>query len=212
MSSGFLFGDGVTARVQYAGVADTIEATFAAAEESLRWPFRLTDLSMAGSKSGIGLRATTPDFRPYTAQAVRRDVLRPNPFELSLEKVHVFFNTRLEFKLQSPTLPNFEHAFTVGRLAVKRIELNDGTVLTPPTAPQTTVRFGGSPRQGTLTTSVYVFVDSKISPESIKAVTGVLTMQFQDPFTQCASTSFTPASEPKRQDWPSRSPRAVDAP
>ena len=178
MSSDFLFGDGSTARVQYAGIADTIEATFVVSEQSLRWPFRLTDLSMTGGKPGMPLRPTTPDFRPYSVQALRRDVLLPNPFELSLEKAHVFFNTRLEFKLRSPMLPNFEHAFTVGRLAVKRIELKDGTALTPPTPQQTTVRFGGSPRDGLLTTSLYVFVDSKIPPESIKAVAGVLTMQF----------------------------------
>jgi hypothetical protein len=177
ITSSFLLGEGTAAQVQYAGVVDKLQVTFTAEEQPLRWPFRLGDMSMAG-KPGGRLRDTTPDFRPYGLQALRRDVPRANPFELSFDRAQMFFATKLDFTLRSPALPNFERAFTVGRLSLKRIELKDGTILTPPTVWDTPVRFGSPGKDGMLTSSLYVLVDGKPSPESIKAVAGVLTLYF----------------------------------
>ena len=179
LSTDFFLGDGRAVHVQYGGTVDRVEAIFAMDEQALRYPFKLTDLSMAGKPSTGRFRDTTPDFRPYGVQALRRDVPRPDPFELSLDRAHAFFSTRLEFTLRAPALPNLEHAFTVGRLAVSRIELKDGTVLTPTTTPwETAIRFGTPAKDGALTRPLYVSVDGKPAPESIKAVAGVLTMQF----------------------------------
>jgi len=130
LSGDFLFGDGMAAQARYSGLVDKVEVAFVTEEQTLQWPFRLTDLSMAGKPAGI-VRDTTPDFRPYTVQALRRDVPRANPFELSFDRAQAFFTTRLDFTLRSPALPNFERAFTVGRLQLERIELKDGTTLTP---------------------------------------------------------------------------------
>jgi hypothetical protein len=178
LSSDFLLGEGRAARAQYAGVVDKVEAVFAVDEQPLRWVFKLTDFSMTGKPSTARMRDTTPDFRPYGVQALRRDVRRADPFELSFDRAQTFFTTKLDFTLRSPVLPNFEHAFTVGRLAVTRIELNDGTALTPPTPWQTAVRFGTAAKDGVLTKPLFVMVDAKPAPESIKAVAGVLSMQF----------------------------------
>jgi hypothetical protein len=177
LSSEFLFGEGLAAQAQYAGVVDRLEVVIAAEERPLRWAFKLTDMSMAG-KPGARMRAITPDFRPYGLQALRRDVPRGNPVELSFDRAQRFFTTRLDFTLRSPALPNLERAFTVGRLSVKRIELKDGTILTPLTAWESPVRFGSSPKDGMLTTTVYVHADAKPAPETIKAVAGVLTLYF----------------------------------
>jgi len=49
------------------------------------------------------------------------------PSSLSFERAQSFFTTRLDFTLRSPALPNFERAFTVGRLQLTRIELKEGT-------------------------------------------------------------------------------------
>jgi hypothetical protein len=175
VSGDFLFGEGTAAQARYSGVVDKVEVTFVAEEQLLQWPFRLTDWSMAGKPAGI-MRDTTPDFRPYALQALRRDVPRANPFELSFERAQSFFTTRLEFSLRSPALPNFEHAFTVGRLQLKRVELKDGATLTPSTA--TAVRFGSAAKDGVLTRPLYLILDAKPSPDAIKAVSGVLTMHF----------------------------------
>jgi hypothetical protein len=177
ISSDFLLGEGTAAQTQYAGVVDKLEVAFVAEEQALRWPFKLTDLSMAG-KPGGRMRDTTPDFRPYGVQALRRDVPRGAPFELSFDRAQSFFTTKLDFTLRSQPLPNFERAFTVGRLSVKRIELKDGTILAPSTAWDTAVRFGSPGKDGMLTKPLYVLVDAKPSPESIKAVDGVLTLYF----------------------------------
>src|SRR5262249_40991993 len=177
LSSEFLLGEGLAAQAQYAGVVDRLEVVIAAEERPLRWAFKLTDMSMAG-KPRRRVRAITPDFRPYGLQALRRDVPRGNPVELSFDRAQRFFTTRLDFTLRSPALPNFERIFTVGRLSVKRIELKDGTTLTPLTAWESPVRFGSSPKDSMLTTTVYVHADAKSAPETIKAVAGVLTLYF----------------------------------
>src|SRR5438552_1758995 len=63
LSGDFLCGDGMAAQERYRGAVDKVEVAFAAEEHTLQWPFRLTDLSMAGKPAGI-VRDTTPDFRP----------------------------------------------------------------------------------------------------------------------------------------------------
>jgi hypothetical protein len=177
ISSDFLLGEGTAAQAQYAGVVDKLQVAIAAEEQTLQWPFKLTDMSMAGKPAGR-MRDTTPDFRPYDLKALRRDVPGGNPFELSFDRAQTFFTTKLDFTLRSQPLPNFERAFTVGRLSIKRMELKDGTTLAPSTAWDTAVRFGSGVKDGMLTKSLYVLVDAKPSPESIKAVTGVLTLYF----------------------------------
>jgi len=192
VSGDFLFGDGMAAQARYSGLVDKVEVTFAAEEQALQWPFRLTDWSMAGKPAGIA-RDTTPDFRPYTAQALRRDVPRANPFELSFDRAQSFFTTRLDFTLRSPALPNFERAFTVGRLQLKRIELKDGTTLTPSAA--TAVRFGTAAKDGVLTRPLILVMDAKPSPDTIKAVSGVLTMHFPRTIRTLHLDDLTPGQD-----------------
>lgn len=185
--SDFLLGDGLVVETHYAGRIERVDAVFVVDEEDKRWPFTLADLSMAGPPAAAG-RDPLPDFRPYGVRALRHDVAKANPFELSLDRAQSMFGTRLDFTLLSPVLPNLERAFTVGRLQLKRIELKDGTIVTPPpgsTAPtvvrtawDTAVRFGSTSKNGTLTKSLVLVVDAKIAPDTIKAVSGLLTMQF----------------------------------
>ena len=189
VSGDFLFGEGTAAQARYSGVVDKVEVTFVAEEQLLQWPFRLTDWSMAGKPAGT-MRDTTPDFRPYTLQALRRDAPGANPFALSFERAQSFFTTRLEFSLRSPALPNLEHAFTVGRLQLKRVELKDGTTLTPSTA--TAVRFGSAGKDGVLTRPLYLILDAKPSPDAIKAVSGVLTMHFPRTLSTLHLDDLTP--------------------
>ena len=54
------------------------------------------------------------------------------PFELSFDKAAAYFGTALDFTFRSPSIPNFERMFTVGRLRLTRLELADGTTLEPP--------------------------------------------------------------------------------
>jgi hypothetical protein len=145
-----------------------------------------------------------PEFRPYGLQALRRDVPRGNPFELSFDRAQTMFTTRLDFTLRSPALPNLEHAYTVGRLKLTRIELNDGSVLTPPVAAaagarpaawETALRFGTTPKDGVLTKSLYLLVDAKPAPETIRAVAGVLTLQLPRTIRTLRVEDLTPGSE-----------------
>src|SRR5205814_992725 len=104
-----------------------------------------------------------------------------------------FFTTRLDFTLRSPALPNFERAFTVGRLQLKRIELKDGTTLTPSTA--TAVRFGTAAKDGVLTRPLFLVMDAKPSPDTIKAVSGVLTMHFPRTIRTLHLDDLTPGQD-----------------
>jgi len=199
----FLLGDGAAGQKEYAGVVDRVEVVFVAEEQTVRSPFTLSDFSLAG-KPRFVMQDKTPPFQPYGYQALRRDrprlpspgkpevlaVIPLDPFELSLDKVADHFGTQLEFTFRSPVVTNFERAFTVGHLRLTRVELADGTVLSPapPDAPiqhmsvrpvwDTPIRFGGSPKDGVLTTSLRLFLDTKVKPQDIKALRGVVTVQF----------------------------------
>ena len=196
-SSDFLFGEGVSGQKNYAGTIDRLEVVFVAEEEPVDLPFTLTDFTLAAKSSGgVALDRTAP-LRPYSYQALQRDYPRPRgganplePFELSLDRVQSFFGLKLDFTLRSPDVPNFQRAFAVGRLRLTRLQLNDGTVVAPPAADaatpagslrskwETPVRFTGSPKDGALSTSLSLFVDTKAKPEDLKAAQGILTMQF----------------------------------
>lgn len=202
-SADFLLGQGVAGQKEYAGVVDRVEVVFAAEEQLVRLPFTLSDLSPTGRPHAVA-RDATPPFEPYGYQALRRDrprlpgpgkpgalaVVPLEPFELSLDKAAEYFGTMLELTFRSPIVPNFEKAFTVGHLRLTRIELKDGTTLEPPPAGapakpsavtpvwDTPIRFGTAPKDGALTTSLRLFLDAKVKPEDIKAVRGVVTVQF----------------------------------
>jgi len=195
-SSGFMFGEGVSGQKEYAGVIDRLEVVFATEEETLELPFALTDFSLAGTAGGVALDRTPP-FRPYSYQALRRDYPRAgrgagglDPFELSLDRMQSFFGLRLDLTFRSPDVPNFQRAFGIGRLRLTRLLLKDGTVIVPP-APdpanpgaaarsrwESPIRFGGTSKDGMLSTSLNLYVDTKARPEDVKAAQGILTVQF----------------------------------
>jgi hypothetical protein len=195
-SSDFMFGEGVAGQKEYAGTVDRLEVVLAADEETLELPFTLTDFSPAGKAGGVALDRP-PAFRPYSVAALQREYPRAGrgggglePFELSLDRVQSFFTMRLDFTLRSPDIPNFQRAFSAGQLRLTRVELNNGGVITPP-APgasgpaggarsgwEAPVRFTGEPKDGRLSTSLSLYVDTKAKPEDLKAAHGTLTMQF----------------------------------
>ncbi len=195
-SSDFLFGEGVSGQKEYAGSVERLEVVFAVDEESMELPFTLTDFAPAG-KAQSRFLDQTPAFRPYGYQALARDYPRAGragaglePFALTLDKIQSFFGLRLDVTFRSPDVPNFQKAFGVGRLRLTRVQLQDGTTLVPPpvdpanpTAPsrarwESPIRFGGSPKDGTLSTALNFYVESKAKPEDVKAAQGVLTLRF----------------------------------
>ncbi len=217
-SSDFLFGDGVSGQKSYAGSIDRLEVVFAADEEAIELPFTLTDFAPAG-KAGTVMLDRTPPFRPYSAQALQRDYPRPGragtglePFELSLDKVQSFFGLKLDVTLRSPEVPNFEKAFGVGRLRLTRVQLQDGSVIEPPATEaagsgariqsrwENAIRFGGSPKDGSLSTALGFYIDSKAKPEDVKAVQGVLTLQFPKALDTLALDDLTVGRQAQRGD------------
>jgi len=192
-SSDFIFGEGVSGQRQYAGAIDRLEVVFAAEEEAVELPFTLTDFAPTGKTNGLALDRTPP-FRPYSAPAFQREFPRPRgagplePFELSLDRVQSFFALRFDVTLRGPTAPNLERGFAGADLRLTRVELNDGTVLTPPAVEpespaaarsrwRSAMRFTGSPKDGRLSTSTSLYVDTKAKPEDVKALQGTLTVQ-----------------------------------
>jgi hypothetical protein len=100
----------------------------AAELQTLRFPFTLSDHSMTG-KTDHAFPDTTPSFRPYGYQALRSDWYVANawkrlpppakpephqattvlePFELSFDRAQAFYALKLDFRLRSPDLPNFQ--------------------------------------------------------------------------------------------------------
>jgi hypothetical protein len=217
-SSDFLFGDGVSGQKNYAGSVDRLEVVFAADEEATELPFTLTDFAPAGKAEPL-LLDRTPPFRPYSYQALQRDYARSGrtgtglePFELSLDKVQSFFGLKLDVTLRGPEVPNFQKAFGVGRLRLTRLQLKDGTVIVPPpidaASPaaairsrwESAVRFGGSPKDGSLSTALGFYVDSKAKPEDLKAVQGVLTLRFPKALDTLALDDLTVGRQAQRGD------------
>jgi hypothetical protein len=191
-SSEFMFGEGVSGQRQYSGEINRLEIVFAADEETMDLPFTLTEFVPAGKAAGAALDRTPP-FRPYGLRDLQREFPRPRgagplePFELSLDRVQSMFGLRLDLTLKSPVVPNFERGFTSGRLRLTRIDLADGTALTPP-APdaaspgpsrsrwEQAVRFTGSPKDGRLSAPLGLYLESKARPEDVRAVKGTLTL------------------------------------
>jgi len=221
----FLLGEGVSGHKEYAGVVDRVEVVFAAEEQTLRMPFTLSDLSLAGKPRSIA-RDSTPPFQPYGYAALRRDhprlpvpgkpgalaVTSLDPFELSFDKATAYFGTMLEFTFRSPIVPDFEKAFTVGRLRLTRVELADGTRLEPlpaGAAPKpmisvqtwdTAIRFGSAPKDGALTTSLRLFLDAKLKAEDIKALRGTVTVQFPRTLQAVSLNDLTPGQRAELGD------------
>ena len=217
-SSDFIFGDGVSGQKDYSGLVDRLEIVFAADEEAMELPFTLTDFAPAG-KAGPVLLDRTPPFRPYSYQALQREYARAGragtglePFELSLDKVQSFFALKLDVTLRSPEVPNFEKAFGVGRLRLTRLQLKDGSVIVPPTNEaanpaaairsrwESAIRFGGTPKDGSLSTALGFYIDSKAKPEELKAVQGVLTLRFPKALDTLALDDLTVGRQAQRGD------------
>jgi hypothetical protein len=217
-SSDFIFGDGVSGQKDYAGLVDRLEIVFAADEEAMELPFTLTDFAPAG-KAGPVLLDRTPPFRPYSYQALQREDARAGragtglePFELSLDKVQSFFALKLDVTLRSPEVPNFEKAFGVGRLRLTRLQLKDGSVIVPPPNEaanpaaairsrwESAIRFGGTPKDGSLSTALGFYIDSKAKPEELKAVQGVLTLRFPKALDTLALDDLTVGRQAQRGD------------
>jgi hypothetical protein len=217
-SSGFMFGEGVAGQKEYSGVIDRLEVVFATEEEALELPFALTDFSLAGKAGGVALDRTAP-FRPYSYEALQRDFRRSGrgagglePFQLSLDRVQSFFGLKLDFTFRSPEVPGFERAFGIGRLRLTRLLLKDRTVIVP-SAPEAAgpgpavrakwespIRFGGTPRDGMLSTSFSLYVDSKAKPEDVKAVEGALTVQFPRRLEALALDDLTVGGQTRLRD------------
>lgn len=217
-SSDFMFGDGVSGQKDYSGLVDRLEIVFAADEEAMELPFTLTDFAPAG-KAGLVLLDRTPPFRPYSYQALQREYARSGragtglePFELSLDKVQSFFALKLDVTLRSPEVPNFEKAFGVGRLRLTRLQLKDGSVIVPPPNEaanpaaairsrwESAIRFGGTPKDGSLSTALGFYIDSKAKPEELKAVQGVLTLRFPKALDTLALDDLTVGRQAQRGD------------
>jgi hypothetical protein len=201
-SSDFLLGDGMTGQTSYRGVVEGVEVIFATEDQPLQFPFTLTDFSLAG-KPGAAALDTAPPFQTYSPQALRRE---PPRFDLSFDRAQAFFVTRLEFTLRSPALPNFEKAFTVGRLRLNRIQLKDGTALEPPPteataspAPsarwETAIRFDSPPKDGVLATPLALHIDNKMKPEAIDSLQGVLTVNFPKALQTLRLDDLTPGRQ-----------------
>jgi hypothetical protein len=215
-SSEFMFGEGVSGQRQYSGEISRLEVVFADDEETMDLPFTLTDFEPV-SRSAGGAIDRTPPFRPYGLRDLQRDFPRPRgagplePFELTLDRVQSFFGLRLDLTLKSPPLPNFERGFTSGVFRMTRIELADGTALTPP-APdpahpgpsrsrwEQAVRFTGSPRDGRLSTPLVLYVESKVRPEDVKAVKGTLTLLLPRTLETVALDDLTVGRHAERGD------------
>ena len=96
--------------------------------------------------------------------------------------------------------------FSLGQLHLTRIQLKDGTVLEPPPAAaaqpaairpvwDTAVRFASSPKDGVLSTSLSLYVDTKAKPEELKALQGVLTVQLPKTIETLRLDDLTPGSK-----------------
>ncbi|HEX6842257.1 MAG TPA: hypothetical protein VF113_12035 [Stellaceae bacterium] len=217
VSTDFLFGDGRTVQSDYAGKIDAVELVLAAEEHELTYRFALDDLSLAGDTRASAMQDEAPEFLPYGEEALRRDFVVPGkghratwrtlppldkpephlaaaqlePFELSLDKAQSFFALRLDFGVRTPDAPDFRRRFNFGQLRLTRLELKDGSVLTPPAAGEqetekrawqpkwsSPIRFMLTPKQGVLATSADLLIDSKAKPEELRAVSGALDVRF----------------------------------
>jgi hypothetical protein len=158
LSVDFLFGGGSTRQVEHRGRIDALEIVLASEEQTLSFPFSLTDFSLAPERHSSA-HDDAPAFAPYSEQALRQEYATaavgggplkwerlPAPekprtplgatqlevFELSLDKAQAFYALKLDFTVRSHDIASFRRRFNVGQLRLTRIELRDGAVLTPP--------------------------------------------------------------------------------
>jgi hypothetical protein len=126
---------------------------------------------------------------PRDAKDTYRSIAYLEPFELSFDRAQAFYMMKLDFTLRSPDLPDFGAAFSVGRMRLTRIELEDGTVIEPPAnapaaAPafgatwDTAIRFSAGPKNGPLATPLWLMIDTKAKPDQLKALRGTVTLRF----------------------------------
>ena len=157
MSGDFLFGDGSTAQSEYHGAIDALDVVLAADEQTLTYPFTLTDFALT-EEGRSSARDEAAEFQPYDEKALRRDYATPRrghddvwktlpppekpqprlgvaqlePFELSFDKALSFYALKLDFGVRGPAAATFFRRFNVGQMRLTQIALKDGSVLTPP--------------------------------------------------------------------------------
>jgi hypothetical protein len=160
VSGDFLFGDGSQGQSEYHGTIDALDIVLAADEQTLTYPFTLTDFSLA-EDGRSSARDEAPEYQAYDEKALRRDYATPRrghddvwktlpppekpqprlgvaqlePFELSFDKALSFYALKLDFGVRGPVAATFLRRFNVGQMRLTQIELKDGSVLTPPTGP-----------------------------------------------------------------------------
>jgi hypothetical protein len=97
----------------------------------------------------------------------------------------------------------------VGQLRLTRLQLKDGTEILPPAVDATTtpaavgrskwesaIHFTGEPKDGVLSTSMSLFIDTKAKPEDVKALQGILTVQFPKALETLAVATRPSVSSP----------------
>jgi hypothetical protein len=166
VSGDFLFGDGSQGQSEYRGAIDALDIVLAAEEQTLTYPFTLTDFSLA-EEGRSSARDEAPEFQPYDEKALRRDYATPRrghgddwktlpppekpqprlgvtqlePFELSFDKALSFYALKLDFGVRGPNAATFFRRFNVGQMRLTQIALKDGSVLTPPTGQDAATAF-----------------------------------------------------------------------
>jgi hypothetical protein len=65
---------------------------------------------------------------------------------------------------------------------------------------ESAIRFGGTPKDGSLSTALGFYIDSKAKPEELKAVQGVLTLRFPKALDTLALDDLTVGRQAQRGD------------
>jgi hypothetical protein len=207
ISGDLLLGSGFAARADYSGSIAALEIVFAAEEQTTEFPFELTDFLLSAEHHPFA-RDDTPEFQPYTHQALRAqystDVPNPGtwkplpppekpqprlsvtevePFEISLDRAQPFFQLALSMTVRGPDAPGFARRYNLGQLQLTRVTLKDGTVLVPPASTErsvwsTSLRFVSAPKQGVLAAPANFSIATKATPQDLQSVEGSLLLRF----------------------------------
>lgn len=203
MSGDLLLGSGTAARADFHGTIKAVEIVLAAEEQSVEFPFALTNFSLSGEPRPLA-RDDAPDFQPYSHQALlaaypqplpppdkpqpRLAVAQAAPFEITLDKAQPFFQLSLSMTARGPDAPGFRRRFNLGRLQLTRVTLRDGSVVTPPAPAGSSktdrsvwsvpLRFMSSAKQGVLAETSNFSIDSKAKPDELKSLEGTLTLRY----------------------------------
>jgi hypothetical protein len=203
ISGDLLLGSGTAARTDFSGAIKSVEIVFAAEEQSAEFPFALTDFSLAGEPRPLA-HDDTPDFPPYSHQALRAQFTQPlpppekaqprlavaqaAPFEISLDKAQPLFQLSLGMTVRAPDAPGFRRRFNLGEMQLTRVTLKDGSVLMPP-APagsaktdrsvwSVPLRFMSAAKQGALAEMSSFSIDTKAKPDDLKSIEGALSLHY----------------------------------